>query len=164
MHPLAEALLADAGQVFERVGRQPARLRIGAGQHDPHQLGLLLSVERRRASVTPAVGEAADPVLVVAQHPVAQRLAVHARCFRRRLPAHAVERVGDCQDAPRHAAVGLPLGQLAQHRRGAILAYLQRRHEPSLESSRLGNHDPRAKGIAARQHESIHRLAGITRR
>src|SRR3954452_16128114 len=105
MHPLAEALLADIGQVLERVGRTTAGLWIGPIQHDAHQLGLLLRVERGRPTIAPAVGEAVDPMLVVAQHPVAQRLPVHACRPGCLLPAHAVESVGDRQDAARHTRV-----------------------------------------------------------
>jgi hypothetical protein len=78
MHTLAEALLADIGQVLKRVGRKTAGLWIRPIQNDVHQLGLLLRVERGRLTIAPAVGKAVDPMLVVAQHPVAQRLPVHA--------------------------------------------------------------------------------------
>src|SRR3954468_22101671 len=129
MHPLAEALLADIGQVLERVGRTTAGLWIGPIQHGAHQLGLLLRVERGRATIAPAVGEAVDPMLVVAQHPVAQRLPVHACRPGCLLPAHAVESAGDRQDAARHTRVGLGLGQLAKNCRRAVLANLQRSHD-----------------------------------
>ena len=78
MHPLVETGLADAGQILERIGRQPSRLGIWTGHYNPHQFGLLLAVEHRRPSIAPAIREAFDAVLVVAQHPVSQRLAIHA--------------------------------------------------------------------------------------
>ena len=121
MHPLAEALLADIGQVLQRVGRKTAGLWIRPIQHDVHQLGLLLCVERGRPTIAPAVGKAVDPMLVVAQRPVAQRL---PGCL---LPGSC--RVGDRQDAARHTRVGLGLGQLAKNCRRAVLAYLQRSHD-----------------------------------
>src|SRR3954452_2071888 len=68
-------------------------------------------------------------MLVVAQHPVAQRLPVHACRPGCLLPAHAVESAGDRQDAARHTRVGLGLGQLAKNCRRAVLAYLQRSHD-----------------------------------
>ena len=123
MHPLAEPLLADAHQVLEREGRQAARLRIGPGKHNAHQLGLLLRVELGRTPIAPAVGEPVDPMLVVADDPVAQSLAVHACRPGRLLPAHAIERVGDRQDAASNARIWLGLRQFAQHCRAAIATY-----------------------------------------
>src|SRR3954451_2100734 len=69
-------------------------------------------------------------MLVVAQHPVAHRLPVHACRPGCLLPAHAVESVGDRQDAAHHTRVRLGLGQLAKNCRSAVLAYLQRSHDP----------------------------------
>ena len=60
MQALAEPLLADAGQILAREGRKAARLRIGAVEHDAHQLGLLLGVKRRRTPIAPAVGKPID--------------------------------------------------------------------------------------------------------
>src|SRR6186713_2404239 len=68
-------------------------------------------------------------MLVVAHDPVAQRLPVHACRPRCLLPAHAVESVGDRQNAARHTRVRLGLGQLAKNCRSAVLAYLQSSHD-----------------------------------
>src|SRR6187401_2056485 len=68
-------------------------------------------------------------MLVVAHDPVAQRLPVHACRPGCLLPAHAVESVGDRQDAARHTRVRLGLGQLAKNCRSAVLAYLQSSHD-----------------------------------
>jgi hypothetical protein len=51
--------------------------------------------------------QAFDPFGVEADHPIAQRLPVHAGLPRRPFPAHAVERVGERQQSARHPAVGL---------------------------------------------------------
>jgi hypothetical protein len=54
---LGKPLLAIAHQILARECRKAARLRVGAGEHDANELGLLLGVELRRASVTRQVGE-----------------------------------------------------------------------------------------------------------
>jgi hypothetical protein len=117
---LGKPLLANAHQILARKGRKPAHLWVRAGEHDANELGLLLGVKLRRAPVTWPVGEPIDAIRVVADDPIAQRLTVHARRLRRLVSAHAIERVGNGQDAPRHARIALGLRQLAQHHRRAI--------------------------------------------
>ena len=120
MQALGEPLLANAHQILARESRNAGHLRIGAGEYDANELGLLLRIELRRSPVAWQVGEPVKAMLVVADHPVAQRLAVHARRLRRLLSTHAIERIGNCQDAPCNARIALHLGKLAQHRRGAV--------------------------------------------
>src|SRR4029453_8369844 len=110
---LANPLLANAHQILAREGRKAARLRSRPVEHEAIEFGLLLSVELRRAPITRPVGKPIEAVLVVADDPVAQRLAVHACRLRRRLPAHAVERIGNRQDAPCNARIALALGEFA---------------------------------------------------
>ena len=141
MHAFAEALLADAHQVLERVGRKTVGLWIRPSQHDAHQLGLLLRVERGRPTIAPAVGEAVDPVLVVAQHPVAQRLPVHAG---RPLPPPGSCRESDWRSpgcgAP-HACRSRPWPACeALSECGPLISSAAMM--PSLNHPRLGNHDP----------------------
>src|SRR4030081_1616696 len=76
MQARAEPLLADAHQVFARERRNPARLGIGAAENDRHQLDLLLRAQLGRTTVAPPVCKPVDAVLIVADDPVAQRLAV----------------------------------------------------------------------------------------
>ena len=85
MQVLAEPLLADVHQVFAREGREAAGLGIGAGENDAQQLGPLLARELGRTAIAPAIAEPVQAVRVVADHPVAQRLAVHARAFGSRI-------------------------------------------------------------------------------
>ena len=113
MQALAEPLLADVHQVLARERRDPARLRIGAGENDRYQLGLLLGAQLGRAPVAPLVGKPVQAVHVVADDPIAQRLAVHACRLSRIFPAHSIERVGDRQHAPCHTRIGLGLRELA---------------------------------------------------
>lgn len=113
MQALAEPLLANAHQVLAREGRKAARLRSRPIEHKAIEFGLLLGVELRRAPVTRPVGEPIEAVLVVADDPVAQRLAVHACRLRRLLPAHAIERIGNRQDPPCNARIALVLSEFA---------------------------------------------------
>ncbi len=77
MYP-AERCLPDCDQLL------PPRPETAHGRRsDP-------PAERRRAAAVPTVGEAVDAVRVVAQQPVAQRLAIYAGRARSVLPAHAV--------------------------------------------------------------------------
>ena len=117
---LAEPLLAEADEVLARERREAAGFGIGPGKDDLQQLRLLVWLELRRTAIAREVGEPVKAMLVVAQHPVAQRLAIRTcrpSCI---LAAHAIERVGNRQDAPSNARMGLALRHFAQHRRGAI--------------------------------------------
>ena len=120
MQAFVEPLLANSYQILAREGRKAAYLWVRPGKHDAHELRLLLSIELRRASSTRQVGQPIQPMLVVADDPVTQRLAVHARRLRRVLSAHAIERVGDRQHAPGDARIAFGLRQLAQHPRRAV--------------------------------------------
>ena len=86
--------------------------------------------------------ETVHAMCIIADHPVPERLAVHAGRLRSFLPAHARKRISDREQAPRHARVGLSLGELAQRRWSPIPSYGQRRHDAFSESRRIGNHDP----------------------
>ena len=127
--------------------RKTAGLWIRPIQHDVHQLGLLLRVERGRPTIAPAVGEAVDPMLVVAQHPVAQRLPVHACRPALPLPGSCRRERGDRQDAALHTRVGLGLAQLAKNCRRAVLAYLQRSHDALPQIIEVRESEPRAHRI-----------------
>ena len=151
MHALAEPPLADLREILERVGREPARLDIRSRQHDLDDLGLLLAAERRRPAAVPAVGEAVDAVRFVAQHPVAQRLAI----------ASALDGMSR-EDAARDPRVIRLLRKFAQYRRRAVLPDLKRGHEaPSRIDTKEGITNRHRRGIAIEQHESIKSLAGV---
>ena len=117
---LGEPLLANPHQVLAREGRKPACLWVRAGEHDAHELSLLLGVELRRASITRQVGEPIQPVLVIADNPVAQRLAIHTSRPSRLPPVIAIERASNRQDAPCNAGIALAFREFAQHRRSAV--------------------------------------------
>src|SRR5262249_7835131 len=128
MQRLAEPLLGDRHQVVTGEGAKAVFVRIGPLQHDLQQLGLLPLVEDRRATAGPAIGETGDAVRVVADNPVAQRLPVHASTGGGLGPVHSRQRVGDRQDTACNARVALVLGQLAQHSRRPVPAYLELLH------------------------------------
>jgi hypothetical protein len=128
MHRFAKPLLGDRHQVVAGEGAKAAFGRIWPPQHNLEQLGLLRLVEHRRATAVPTISEAGNAVRVVAYDPVTQRLPVHARTAGGLCPVHPRKRVGDRQDTACNARVGLLLGQLAQHRRRAVLAYLEFLH------------------------------------
>jgi hypothetical protein len=74
-----------------------------------------------------------------------------------RIPAHAIERVGDHQQAAPQTR--FRPGQLARHNRGEVPAY---RIAPSSCPPRKGNHEPDALGMSLRRHVSSLSIAGIT--
>src|SRR5262245_39123600 len=145
MHRLAELLLDDRHQIVAREGAEAVLLRIGPGHDDGEQFGLLVECQHRRTAAVPVVAEPGDTVRVVADDPVPERLAVHAGALRRLSTAHALERIGDPQQASGDAGVRLGLGELAQHRRCAVLADLQLRHRSSPRSNR-SDHGVRIEG------------------
>ena len=81
MHRLAEFLLGHTDEIVARKGAETIRLGIEPSHHDSQQFRLLLSGQHRRAPAFPAVAEPGDPVLIIADHPIAQCLAVHAGTF-----------------------------------------------------------------------------------
>jgi len=74
MHRDVPSLFSDAGQVVERVGRQPLGLDIGPFANDLGKLGLLLGRELGLAPFARPVVEAVEASRVVAQHDVAKGL------------------------------------------------------------------------------------------
>ena len=107
MQALAEPLLADADEVLARERREAAGFGIGPGKDDLQQPRLLVRLELGRAALARTVGEPVEAVLIGADDPVAQSLAVHPRRHRRGLTAHPVARVGNRQHAPSHASGGI---------------------------------------------------------
>jgi len=152
MEWFAEALLCNAREVLERVGRDAVCLGIGTLEDDLAEFALLVGIKLRRTTLAPAIAKSLDAMLIVAQDPVSQGLPVHARCFGRSLPAHARERIGNRQHPPRDSCIDFRLRQPPQHGRRPILPYRKSRH-PRLHSNqwKQGNHDPRACGIPESQ-------------
>jgi hypothetical protein len=110
-----------------------ARLfRKGRGKEaKPCHMGYLLMenrngliVEPRRAAALGPIAQALDPLGVEPDHPVAQRLPVHAGLAGGLPPAHAVQGVGHAEQATGDAAIGLlscPPAQVLGRGGGAML-------------------------------------------
>src|SRR5688572_3033178 len=82
MHGLTEALLADPHKVLAREGANPVRLRVGTRHHDGVKLRQLVRLQPWRATAAPAIAQTIDPLRVVADHPIAQRLPIHTSRLR----------------------------------------------------------------------------------
>jgi hypothetical protein len=126
----AEALFGDAAQVDDAPGRHPVALRVGAAQHDSPQRRLLALAHPGPTAGAGLVAQALHPFGVEADHPVPQRLPVHPRRVGRRLSAHAIQHVGQRDQARRHPAISLPSRQAAQFRRLQVRPDRQWRAHP----------------------------------
>jgi Transposase, Mutator family len=87
------------------------RSPLAASRGGPQRQGLerrqLALVEPGRAAALGPIAQALDPLGVEADHPVAQRLAVHAGLAGSFPPAHAIQGVGHAKQAARHPAIAL---------------------------------------------------------
>jgi hypothetical protein len=63
--------------------------------HDGVKLRQLVRLQPWRATAAPTIAQTIDPLRVVADHPIAQRLPIHTSRLRRCLAVHADQRVGD---------------------------------------------------------------------
>ncbi len=117
-------------------------LAIGPGGDQGGQFRLQGIGQKRRSAGAGPIPQALHAFGVVAHDPVAQRLPVHAGLPRRRLPAGAVQRHGDRQQASANTAVALATGQATQFLGTQISADLQGRHGGgrSRVRSNTGNH------------------------
>lgn len=103
MHRLAEPHLRDRHQIVAREIAIAVLLRIGSGHHDGEQI---VQRQHRRTPSLPVIGKSGDAVLVVADDPVPERLAVHPGATSGLRSTHGGERVGDGQQSPRGAVGG----------------------------------------------------------
>ena len=97
MERLAEARLKPGAQVGARPGRDAVPFRIGRGEDTRGQGGLLGLAQPLGAPRLGAVVQPRDAFIVVADHRVAQRLALHAGEPGGLGPAHALQGVRDRQ-------------------------------------------------------------------
>lgn len=104
-HAHAELGLQNPGQVHPAPAHHAV---LGHVRSLAHQLGQPLrlpGVQQRLATAAPAINQAVHATLVVAMHPVAQRLPVHAGRLRRSGPRLAVQDQGQRQHAARRCAI-----------------------------------------------------------
>ena len=78
-----------------------------------------------------------------------QRLAVHARGFGSRIPAHAFQRAGDGQRASPNARIGLCFASLRSTAGVRSRRIESARILPSIEATMQGNHTHEAQGSHA---------------
>jgi hypothetical protein len=90
----AEALLGDPAQVDDAPSGYAVALRVRPAQHDGLQRGLLALAHPGTTAGAGLVAQAVHALGVEADHPVPQRLPVHPGRPGRRLPAHAIQHVG----------------------------------------------------------------------
>jgi hypothetical protein len=110
----AEAGFHEPTEVLGAPGADAIAFRVRAAQHQRLERRQLTIVEPGRAAALGPITQTLDPFGIKADHPVPERLAVHARLARRVLAAHAVEHVGQGEQPARYPAVGLLAGQAAQ--------------------------------------------------
>jgi hypothetical protein len=118
---LAEARLKPAAQVGPRPGGDTVSLRVRPTEH-PRRQGRLLGLAQplRPAGLGPVV-QSSDTLSVVADHRIAQCLALHAGEPRGLGPAHALQRVRDRQHPQRCPPIRLVPRSSAQRRRCQII-------------------------------------------
>jgi len=105
------------------------------------------------------VRQPSRPATIVADHPIAQRLPVHACDARGGLPAQPIQRGGDRQQAPGDPRVALDLGQPTQFDRGDVLADQKGGHGRPLDAMHADESRPPA---SAQAKESAFQPVGIT--
>jgi len=106
------------------------------------------------------VRQPSRPATIVADHPIAQRLPVHACDARGGLPAQPIQRGGDRQQAPGDPRVALDLGQPTQFDRGDVLADQKGGHGRPLDAMHADESRPPA---SAQAKESAFQPVGISR-
>src|SRR5271157_6068697 len=114
-----------AGRDFRpQVSAAPAyhlvALKVRAFQHHRPKLLHLGLVQHRRASRAATRTQSGHAFRIVAEHPVAQRLPIHAVDLRRRLAWMALQDQCYRQQTPHHRAVLRPCRQLPQLRRRKV--------------------------------------------
>src|SRR3954464_8833199 len=112
----AEAALDQPAQVAGAPGDAAVALQPRAPQDQALQGRLPALVQGAGSAGPRPVAQALDPSRVVAVHPVAQGLPVHAGRPRRLVPAHPVQGVGQRQQAATHPPVPLAARHRAQLR------------------------------------------------
>ncbi|OLP60159.1 hypothetical protein BJF93_14340 [Xaviernesmea oryzae] len=130
MQPLCEARLDQIAKGWQRPGRQPVPIRIGAAEEDVGKAALLALAEPWLWVPLGPVAKTGEPFGVVVHHPVAQRLPIHASRVRRLRMAHPRQSVRQSLKARGHAPVGLTPCKAPQFDRRVIDPDLQRHPEP----------------------------------
>jgi len=139
----------DAAPAHKTVGGD-----IGTAFHDLGKLGLLFLRQPARWSGSLAVDKSFAAKLIVAVHPITQRLAIHparAGCLGARAALHY-----KCQRQQPASLIGIAcLRSLpTQIRRPMLRAqYLNRHADPLRESHRKANHTPARHGIPRSQKQ-----------
>lgn len=110
----AEAVLDQVAQILGPPAAHAVAFRVRATQDQGLEGRHLAFVQPWRPPAARPVVQTLDAVFVEADHPIAQRLPVHAGLARGPFAAHAVEHVGERQQPARHPAVGLEPRQPAQ--------------------------------------------------
>jgi hypothetical protein len=110
----AEAHLDDPTQILGPPAAHAVALRVGTPQHQGLERRQLAVIEPGWAAAPGPIAQAFDALGVEPDHPVAQRLAVHAGLARRPLAAHPVQHVRHAEQAARHPAIALLPGQATQ--------------------------------------------------
>src|SRR3990172_668489 len=103
-----KAILGERAEIVERVGGDAVDFGIGSGDDRCGEALLLRSIEPASAPRAGTILEPSEAFDVVALDGVAERLALHAGGHRRLREAHAVECVGDGQEALDRARRRIP--------------------------------------------------------
>jgi hypothetical protein len=143
-----EALPHDPAEVDQPPSRDAIDLGIGTRQYDRLQRRLLAFCQPAWPAITPVVRQPSRPATIVADHPIAQRLPVHACDARGGLPAQPIQRGGDRQQAPGDPRVALDLGQPTQFYRGDVLADQKGGHGRPLDAMHADESRPPASAQA----------------
>jgi hypothetical protein len=111
-HP--EALFDDPAQILRPPRTHPIARRIRTAQHQRLERRHLALVEPGRPAALGSVAQAVDALDVEADHPIPERLPIHAGLMRRLPACHAIQSVGKGEQSRCHPAVGLAPGQTPQ--------------------------------------------------
>lgn len=127
----AEARLDQTAQIGQRPARYAVALQVGAVEHERLQLHLLRRRQLAlRAALRPVV-KPRQPLRVVANDRIAQRLALHPGQAGRLRPPQPFKRSRDRVRPRRRPAPRLPARPSAKIRRRQIIPYLECNHRLS---------------------------------
>jgi hypothetical protein len=129
VQPDREAGLDQRPQVDPPPAHHAVPVRVGPALHGRRQLGLLPGREARLAPRPGAIAQAREALGVVAVHPVAQGLPVHAGVPRRFLPRAPLQHQGQGERPSRGRRIPAPL-RLAPQPVGARLLPRDRDRHP----------------------------------
>ena len=116
--PLCEVHAVSGFNHLRQIGPAPADDtmlgQVGTGADEARDLGLLLGRQARRRSRGLAVRQPGQAMIVVAMHPIAQGLTIHATDLRRLGARTALEHKGERKHAPGRVRILCPRRCLPQ--------------------------------------------------